>query len=86
MELPLLLGGDDRLRTAAKAAVVDAGDGCDVMGEFGLNLRVWDDSGVGDGGGRGRKFGPFGDGYVVITVVAVKGMVLEIVSGHESGD
>lgn len=40
LELVFLLGGDYGLRAAAEAAVVDAGDGGVVVGEF--RLDVWE--------------------------------------------
>ena len=47
VELPAVLGGDDRGRAATEAAVVDAGDGGVVVGELRFNLRGSDE-------GRGR--------------------------------
>lgn len=38
LDLPVLLGGENRLRTASEASVVDASDGEVVMGKFKLDL------------------------------------------------
>lgn len=64
-QLVALLGGDDGGGAAAEAAVVYAGDGRVVMGEFGLDLRLrnWGGFRFGIGIGGGAVDGVVGAGH-----------------------
>jgi len=60
LELEVLLGWDDRLRAAPKAAVVDPSDGLVMVGEFWLDFRVRNE----------RKFCSLGGGGEAVEGVA----------------
>lgn len=74
LELPVLLGGDDRLWTATKTAVVDAGDGGVVVGEFRLDFGIGDIN-------RRRKFGLFGYGGIAV-IGAIESVDFVVVISH----